>query len=83
MPGKRRANDEVDKVVDRLREFIRFGYMTALEVARRIGVSDCTVYSWLQGELRPPHPKSVSVFLDSVPLESSSGIAPTGYQYRE
>ena len=83
MPRKRQPKYEPDKVIERLREFIRFGYMTASEVARRIGVSDCTVYSWLQGELRPPHPKSVSVFLDSVPLESSSGIAPTGYQYRE
>ena len=83
MPRKRRANDEVDKVVDRLREFIRFGYVTGSEVARRIGVTDGTVYSSLQGEFRPANPKLISAFLDSMPIESSSGISPTGYQYRE
>jgi len=74
MPRKRPANDEVDKVVDRLREFIRFGYVTGSEVARRIGVTDGTVYSWLQGEFRPANPKLISAFLDSMPIESSSGI---------
>jgi hypothetical protein len=83
MPRKRRANDEVDKVVDRLREFIRFGYVTGSEVARRIDVTDGTVYSWLQGEFRPANPKLISAFLDSMPIESSSGITPTGYEYRE
>jgi hypothetical protein len=74
---------EIDAVVDRLREFIRFGYVTGSEVARRIDVTDGTVYSWLQGEFRPANPKLISAFLDSMPIESSSGITPTGYEYRE
>jgi hypothetical protein len=43
---------EVDSVVGRLREFLRLNYMTGADVARRIGVRDMTVYSWLQGESR-------------------------------
>jgi hypothetical protein len=35
---------EVDAIVERLREFIRFNYMTASEVARRLGERDSTVY---------------------------------------
>src|ERR1700751_5402753 len=57
--------------------------MTASEVARRIGVSDGTVYSWLLGEFQPTNPKRLIAFLDALPAESSSGIAPTGYEYRE
>jgi hypothetical protein len=38
-----------DKGVERLREFIRFGYMTASEVARRIDVHESTVNSWATG----------------------------------
>jgi hypothetical protein len=38
-----------DKGVERLREFIRFGYMTASEVARRIDVHESTVNSWVTG----------------------------------
>ena len=37
------------------------------------------VYSWLKGEFSPEKP----AFLDSLPAESGSGIAPNGYQYRE
>jgi DNA-binding transcriptional regulator YiaG len=83
MPRKRQATDERDKVVERLREFIRFGYVTGSEVARRIGVNDTVVYSWLQGECRPSNPERLTTFLDSIPSESGSGIAPTGYEYRE
>jgi transposase-like protein len=79
---KRNSADERDEAVERLREFIRFGCMTASEVARRIGVSDGTVYSWLLGEFQPANPKRLTAFLDSLPIESSSGIAPTGYEYR-
>src|ERR1700739_2668433 len=57
--------------------------VTGSAVAGRIGVTDGTVYSWLQGEFRPANPKLISTFLDSMPIESSSGIAPTGYEYRE
>jgi len=44
-------------IIERLREFIRFGYVTGAEVARRIGVHDATVYSWIQGEFLPANPK--------------------------
>jgi hypothetical protein len=37
------------KAVERLREFIRFGYMTASEVARWIDVHESTVNSWVTG----------------------------------
>jgi hypothetical protein len=40
---------EINALVERLREFVRFNYMTAAEVARQIGVRDSAVYSWLQG----------------------------------
>ena len=77
MRGKRGAPDERDAVVERLREFVRFGYVTGSEVARRIGVTDGTVYSWLLGEFRPANPKRLVAFLDSLPAEPSPGIAPT------
>src|SRR4029077_8594750 len=60
-----------------------FEAMTAAEVARRIGVRDTTVYSWLQGECRPANPGQIAAFLDSLPTKNGSGIAPTGYAYRE
>jgi len=49
--------------------------MIASEVARRLDVRDSTVYSWLQGEFRPANPKRITIFFDSVPVESGSGIA--------
>ena len=82
MARKPQPEDERDKVVERLREFVRFGYVTGSEVARRIGVTDGTVYSWLLGEFRPANPKRLVTFLDSIPAEKS-GIARTGYEYRE
>src|ERR1700740_2489357 len=60
---------------------VRLG--TGSAVAGRIGVTNGTVYSWLPGEFRPANPKLISAFLASTPIESGSGIAPTGYQYRE
>jgi hypothetical protein len=80
---KQKTTDERDEVVQRLREFIRFGYMTGSEVARQIGVHDTAVYSWLLGEFRPTNPQRITAFLDSIPAEHGSGIAPTGYEYRE
>ena len=50
MARKQQPEDEPDEVLERLREFVRFGYVTGSEVARRIGVTDGTVYSWLLGE---------------------------------
>jgi hypothetical protein len=66
-----------------LRDFIRLNYMTAAEVARQIGVRDSTVYSWLLGQARPAEPKLIAAFLDSLLRENASGVAPTGYEYRE
>ena len=51
MRCKLNSIDERDALVERLREFIRFNYVTPAEVARRIGVRDSTIYSWLKGFL--------------------------------
>jgi hypothetical protein len=86
MARKRRSKDqlrEIDALVERLREFVRLNYMTAAEVARRIGVRDTTIYDWLLGRARPANPDRIDAFLDSLPKENGSGIAPTGYEYRE
>jgi hypothetical protein len=85
MANKRRSREElkaVDALVERLRDFIRLSYVTAAGVARRIGVRDTTVYSWLLGQARPAEPQRIA-FLDSLPREDGSGIAPNGYEYRE
>jgi hypothetical protein len=82
MANKRRSREElkeVDALVERLRDFIRLNYTTAAEV----GVGDTTVYSWLLGQARPAEPKPMAAFLDSLSREDGSGIAPTGYEYRE
>jgi hypothetical protein len=86
MARKRRSNDElkeIDALVERLREFVRLNYVTAAEIARLNGVRDSTVYSWLLAQARPAEPKRITAFLDSLPIGNGSGIAPTGYQYRE
>ena len=86
MARKRRSKDqlkEIDALVERLREFIRLNYTTAAEVARQIGVRDTTVYDWLLRRTRPAEPKRIAAFLDSLPRENGSGIAPNGYEYRE
>jgi hypothetical protein len=86
MAKKRRSNDElkeIDALVERLREFVRLNYVTAAEIARQIGVRDSTVYSWLLAQARRAEPKRITAFLDSLPMENGSGIAPTVYEYRE
>ena len=75
MAKKRRSKEElkeVDALVQHLREFVRFNYMTAAEVAREIGVNDSTVYSWLLGRFRPTKPKRTAIFLDSFPRQNGS-----------
>jgi hypothetical protein len=82
MAPKRRSKEETkqaDSLIERLREFVRFNYMTAAEVARQIGVHDSTVYSWILGQDRPSETRRLTVFLDSLPRENGSGIAPVGY----
>ena len=86
MARKRRSKEEtkqVDALVERLRDFVRFNYMTAAEVAREIGVNDSTVYSWLLGQARPAEPKRIADFLDSLPRQNGSGIAPVGYSQHQ
>jgi hypothetical protein len=86
MARQRRSREElkeVDALVERLRDFIRLNYVTAAEIARRIGVRDSTVYSWLLGQARPAELKPIASFLDSLPREDGSGVAPIGYKYRE
>jgi hypothetical protein len=82
MARKRRSKDQLREIyalVERLREFVRLNYVTAA----RIGVRDSAVYSWLQGEYRPAKPETIAAFLNSLPTENGSGIAPTGYEYCE
>jgi transcriptional regulator with XRE-family HTH domain len=76
--------EERDAAVERLREFLRFNYVTGNQVARRIGVNDTTLYSWLQGTSRPRSARAARLiaFLDSLPAERA-GVTPTGYEYRE
>jgi hypothetical protein len=86
MARKRRSREElkaVDALVERLRDFIRLNYTTAAEVARQIGVRDTTIYDWLLGKARPAKPERITAFLNSLPKDHGSGIAPTGYEYRE
>jgi hypothetical protein len=86
MANKRRSREElkeVDALLERLRDFIRLNYLTAAQVARQIGVKDTTVYDWLLGRTRPAEPQRIAAFLNSLPRENGSGVAPTGYEYRE
>ena len=46
MARKRRSKEEleeVDALVERLREFVRLNYMTTAQLARQIGFHDSTV----------------------------------------
>jgi hypothetical protein len=76
--------EERDAAVERLREFLWFNYVTGTETARRIGVRDTTLYSWLQGKSRPRFAAAARIvaFLESLPVERA-GIMPIGYEYRE
>lgn len=83
MRYKPNSIEERDAVVERLRAFLRLNYISAAEVARRIAITDSSRYLWLQGKTRPAEPERISAFLDSFPAERDSGIAPTGYEYRQ
>jgi transcriptional regulator with XRE-family HTH domain len=73
-----------EAAVERLREFLRLNYLTGNQVARRIGVRDTTIYSWLQGKSTPRSATAarINAFLRSLPAERA-GIMPAGYEYRE
>jgi hypothetical protein len=65
MANKRRSKDElqeIDALLERLREFIRLNYMTAAEVARQIGVRDTRIYDWLLGQARPAKTECITAF---------------------
>jgi hypothetical protein len=57
--------------------------MTESEAAKRIGVNESTVSGWLRGEKKPREPDRITAFLDTLPPDPHSGIAPIGYEYRE
>jgi transcriptional regulator with XRE-family HTH domain len=85
MANKRRSKKElkaVDALLERLRDFIRLNYMTAAEVARRIGVRDATIYDWLLGRARPAEQK-YRYFFRLFSEREGSGVVPSGYEYRE
>jgi len=84
--NKRRSTEELREIDGSLNDFASFSelnYMTGVDVARRIGVRDMTLYSWLQGESRPSRPDRIAAFLKSITAESGSDLAPNGYEYRE
>ena len=82
MRYKGNSIEEREATVERLREFLRFNHTTESQAARRIGVRDTTLYSWLQGHSRPVSADRIIAFLDSMQPERG-GIMPTGYEYRE
>ena len=73
-----------EAAVERLRESLRLNSLTGNQVARRIGVRDTTIYSWLDGKGNPRSATAarITAFLDSL-LAERAGIMPTGYEYRE
>ena len=75
---------EAEAAVQRLRKFLRLNYLTGNQVARRIGVRDTTIYSWLQGKSTPRSATAARIiaFLDSLPAERA-GLMPTGYEHRK
>jgi hypothetical protein len=44
-------------------------------------IPPCTRGFWAKA--RPAEPKRIAAFLDSLPRQNGSGIAPVGYEYRE
>jgi rubredoxin len=80
---KGKSEEEQDRVIDHLRDFLNVNYLPATEVARILKVRPESVYSWLSGKSRPSHPERITAFLDALPNERGSGVTPTGYQYRE
>jgi hypothetical protein len=44
---------EIDRVLDRLREFWRTSYNSERELAHRMGVAHSSLIEWLRGKRRP------------------------------
>jgi hypothetical protein len=78
-----KSEEEQDRAIDHLRDFLNVNYVPATEVARSLNVRPERVYSWLSRKSRPSHPERITAFLDALPSEPGSGVTPTGYQYRE
>ena len=81
---KNNSVQDREAAVERLREFLRFNYLTGSQAARQIGVRDTTLYAWLQNKSKPESDTAarITAFLDSLPAERG-GIMPIGYEYRE
>jgi transcriptional regulator with XRE-family HTH domain len=56
--------EEIDQVVDRLREYWRVNYISEAELACRIGVAASSVSDWLRRKTRPSRPDLIKAFLD-------------------
>jgi hypothetical protein len=83
MGRKRRSKEElkrVDVLVERLREFVRLNYITAVEIGPEIGVNDSTVYSWVLGQARPAQTRRLTAFLDSFPRQLQRGAPGLGWE---
>jgi hypothetical protein len=78
-----KSEEERDRAIDHLRDFLNVNYVPATEVARSLNVRPERVYSWLSGKSRPSHPERITAFLDALPNEPGSGVTPTRYEYRE
>jgi peptide/nickel transport system permease protein len=76
--------EEIDAVVERLREFLRLNLHDGSRsgAAARFKRFD-GLFLAPRGNLNRRTPERITLFLDSIPIESCSGMAPTGYEYRE
>ena len=67
--------EERDAAVERLREFLRFNYLTGTEAARRIGVRAEALYAWLQGKSRPASAERLEKVLKGSPSPICEGVS--------
>src|ERR1700756_3914888 len=84
--NKRRSNNElneIDAIVERLREFIRFGYVTGAEVARANRRDGWGALFLVPGRISTGESKAHLGFLRLYSNRIESGISPTGYPHRE
>ena len=71
---------EIDAVVERLREFIRLEYLSHEKIAALIGVHDSSLHARLSGKTRPVQPERITAFLENRGAEKGSGLAQAGYE---
>jgi hypothetical protein len=65
----------MNRIVSMVREFVAASSSGS-------GVTESSLYLWLNGKTKPADPARLVSFLNSLPGERS-GIMPTGYEYRE